>query len=94
MNRDVLKLRIRDNSMHDRWLKSIAQNNEIIGISWTDDYDEADDFTDIQTFIHVVPTRILKYLRYLGKHNREFFFDKEELIDTRFFNSMIEYKGE
>ena len=24
----------------------------------------------------------------------EFFFDKEEHIDTRFFNSMIEYKGE
>ena len=94
MNNDVLKLRMQDNSMHDRWLKSIVQNGNIVGISWTDDYEEADDFTDIQTFIHVVPTRILKYLRYLSKHNREFFFDKEEHIDTRFFNSMIEYKGE
>ena len=93
MNRDVLKLRMQDTNGRIRWLKTITRNDEIVGISWTENYDVADDFTDIQTFIHVMPTRILEYLRYLSK-NRKFVFDIEEQIDTRFFNSMIEYKGE
>lgn len=93
MNRDVLKLRMQDTNGRIRWLKTIVRNDEIVGINWTENYDVADDFTDVSIFMDIMPTRILEYLRYLSK-NRKFVFDIEEQIDTKFFNSMIECKGE